>query len=290
MVRMDAIKMIYLMLQILIALLLQQRPSVGASAIEGSLVEVDQMLSKLDQFYEQSIQKVFYDTKENAEATQDYQLIEFAAEMADCIAVLHAAERRALLNAKEIITRYFIDRTEILNEVILENKHAIDLILNRLTQAAIEDSLWATEDRRRKVYLLWALHHDADIVQTTMEFLKIIAIAKAKEKLAAKNVDLSLRKYNLEASAFLTARQRATVMQAVDNLIETAEKIIESPLMQQGESPDEEDLVRHYIRSDLLNDIQSARDSTVGHVQILSQDQIDRVDLSMIEKDMTDNN
>lgn len=280
--------MAYSLLLALIVLLLQQRQPVDAGAIEGSLLEVDQLLTQLDSFYQESIQKVFYDTKRDAESAQDYSLLELAAEMADCMVVLHAAERRSLFLAKDIIKRYFIDHTDNLNEVVLENKYAIDLLLNRLMQAAIEDSLWATEDRRRKIYLLWAYYHDsASIQRTTMEFLKAVAIAKAKEKQAAINTESSFQRYDDETSKLLTAHQRAIVMPAIDDLIEEAKERADQPLVQQSQPLNEENLVRRYISPDLLNDIRSALNSTIGQVQVLDQERIDRVNLSVIEKDLT---
>lgn len=253
-----------------------QSPSIDDCVMEACLSEVETMLSDLDVGFQDSVDKLFREPQSNGTEAR----CAISALMAECDAVLYAAEKRALNVTREVLIKHFVGKKKKpprgTEEILLKNKNLIDLIRHSLTMGALEDAFEAISNRRREIFLLLKTYpNESDTKRLVQEFFDLITIKGYVLKDATKGMDESYKKYVADAAKTMTAAQKLMIRFTVLEFIEDA--VYHDHIKSYTTNPTESDLLSRYVDKDLMEEIRSARRRAAGTLTNFTPDQIESV-------------
>lgn len=278
-----------LVLLLAIVAVAQHRQVVSSGTIEGCLRDVSNRIDDLEESFDDSIQRIFYDRQPLARSTNNLALMALSGKMAESIALMHAEQRKMMLIVYDIIKERFIDRQKPLDEVLMDNRNLIELVVQRSVKYSTRLGIAMIDDRLREIYLI-LLQSDGDpqVKQLARDFFQVLRDKDDMIQQSSDIIDQSWDRYIEENEHRLSEQQIADTFKAIDKLIDESIEAADRSLLPDSEDPledlDEEVMLEHYISPKLVTDVRMAIYSTVGKVYDPDEDAIDEVDMKAIEE------
>lgn len=281
---------IKLLALILVAFVIgQHQQLVISGTIEASLYDVSNKIDDLQENFDLTIKKIFYDKQPVAREEASYGLMLLSAKMAESIAIMHAEQRKMLLIVYDIVKDYFVEKTKPLDEVLMDNKHLIELVVQRSIKYSTRLGLSLIDDRLREIYLLLLqFDKDSHVKQLAREYFQVLKDKELMMKQAGDIIDQSWDRYIEENEDRLTDSQLTDTFKVIDKLIDAAIDFADKALVPDSEDPldelDEEVMLENYVSPKMIIDIRLAIYNTVGKVEDLNEEAIEAVDMKSIDE------
>lgn len=215
---------------------LQPAESNAASEVLGG---VYQKMAALSNSLISDMQEFFYKYRTPALSIEDYTLLFLATSIAESESILCAFQRRGLLVVEMIIKKYFIDKTEPLDRVLVRSRCLLELIATRAFVLSLERGLSAIERHRKEICLVQLKYESTypSVMDLTRKYLKLRTNDAWKLDAVNQNFDQTLSRYKdivpLRLSGIPVADMDVDIsetLRVIDQMITTTEMSIGGPM------------------------------------------------------------
>lgn len=263
----------------------QQHPLVGCNSSEDSLDGINRMLSELTVNFVGEIKKIFYDKLAQAEADENFPLISLSAQMVEIEAILYAIQVKALFVAQDIVVTYLITKRKQLNEILVANKHLVDMIVHRLREHALDNGLTGIRRRRKMLYLQLRMYEDEPGVRSlALEYFQSLARIDVELRSARDEYANSLERYKSQAPSSMSADYAWRTARCVDQLI--CDTVIEMDrdlgVERLGEGMEQEDLLKMSINPEILKDVRMAELKAIDKVEEVDENLLSQLTMQQV--------
>lgn len=295
----------------------------NAHLFKTKLMFVEKSLERLDDHFNHTIKRMFYDKQQVADeliASEGhlngyYALKSVSANVARSEIVQHAIRHKALVVLRDLIRRYFVERSDKLHSMFLDNNADLfKMIGHRVMLRALADELYNTVDIMKRIYLLlfkycnrhtqpvgarnsnWIVCEDEpELREIALYYFRDVDSERDKINLETSQLELTYKRYEAQALHHRSADQVEHTISAIDNIIDEAmgcgdcielnEAHVELDglySMFRDNSDDLQTLIGRVVDARLLADVGAAEQSAAARLGEIGRDELRSVSMNDI--------
>lgn len=276
----------------------------------------------MDAHFNHTIKQMFTDKQqvadeliaEDSNLVANYALKSVSANVARSEIVQYAIRHKSLSVLRNLISKYFVDKSEKLHKMFLDdNTDLFKILEHRLLLRSFADELYGTVNLMKRIYLLlfrycnkhaqaleaptqWIVCEDEpELRELALYYFKEIDSKREKINLETNQLELTFKRYEAQALKSRSSDQVEHTITAIDNIIDEAMDCADcietnEPHMELDElysmfrdnSNDLELLIDQSVDRKLLDDVRAAEQSAQAKLGEFSAEELASVSLSDI--------